>query len=56
MEVGDFKKFFNNLQICMYYENYKYSWVEIASNIQTKHANFLKFKITKPGTYYITIN
>lgn len=53
MDLGDFKKYYGDIQICMYKDDYVYSSLKYEEKNQGE-TSYFKFKVNKTGTYYIT--
>lgn len=54
MNWNDFLKYFSDVQICYFHDNYRYS----ALKLQTKKDEivYLKVAVSQPGTYYFSLN
>lgn len=45
MEEKDFFKYFNDVEICYYYKNYRYNWLRLSSK---KHnSQYINIKVEK---------
>ena len=54
IEIGDFRRFFTDMQICYFKDGYEYSSMKVQSN--SKHATLIEMKVTEASDYYISIN
>lgn len=54
IDFDNFCKYFSDVQVCYYHDNYKYSSTQITS--QRNDRVYLKFTVTKPGLHYFSIN
>jgi calpain-15 len=54
MTFNDFCKYFSDLQICYYHENFKYSAIKLQSGKTEKV--YLTFKIVRAGVFYLSLN
>lgn len=54
MTFEDFCKYFTDVQICRVHDDYQYSVHK--TNVDPRHAVYLRFTINKTGHHYITIN
>ena len=54
MDFANFCKYYSDIQVCYYHDNYKYS----AVNLQNKKGEimFLRFELTGTGKYYFSVN
>ena len=54
MSWEEFQKYYSDVQICYYHDNYKYS----AEKYKTKRHEtvYLKFRLNTPGQYYFSVN
>lgn len=50
----DFKRFFDDFQICYYHDGYDYSAIKLKNN--SNDIIFLKFTIKNAGKYYFSLN
>lgn len=54
MTWNDFLKYYTDVQICYYHDNYKYSAIKLQS--QKDEVVYLRLSINMPGTYYFSLN
>jgi hypothetical protein len=53
LEYSEFLKYFSNIQICKYNENYIHSTLK--SHFKSNEPNFFELNITQDGLYFITL-
>ena len=54
MDFMNFLKYFSDFQVCYYHDGFKYSAIKLKS--KSNKQIYLKVNITKPGTYYFSLN
>ncbi|KAL4453070.1 hypothetical protein ABPG74_015301 [Tetrahymena malaccensis] len=54
MDVKDFMKYFDDVCICYYHDDYQYNSIRI-KNSTAKRSAYTKLRIDKEGTYYISM-
>ncbi|EAR93371.2 calpain family cysteine protease (macronuclear) [Tetrahymena thermophila SB210] len=54
MSVKDFMKYFDDVCICYYHDDYQYNSIRI-NNSTAKRSAYTRLRIEKEGTYYISI-
>ena len=55
MAVDAFLEYFNDFQVCKYYDDYSYSAIRVVNELKTKPV-YLSFDISTAGKYYFSIN
>ena len=55
MDFVDFKKYFSDMQICYYHDDYKYSSHLFEGNHKSDEF-YVRIRIPTPGMYYISLN
>lgn len=54
MSVKDFMKYFDDVCICYYHDDYQYNSIRI-NNSTAKRSAYTRLRIEREGTYYISI-
>lgn len=54
MSWNDFLKYFSDMQICYFHDNYRYSALKLQS--QRNEVLYLKINVSQPGLYYFSLN
>ena len=54
MNWNDFLKYYSDMQICYFHDNYRYTALKMQT--QKNEVVYLKISITQPGLYYFSLN
>lgn len=54
MDFNDFRKYFSDMQVCYYHDDYKFSFESVKETPDSDH--YFKIKIPKEGVFYLTLS